>query len=82
MAEINCASDGVELDTLLNAKDVASILKVSPSFAYQLMRSGQIKTVRIGRAVRVIREHLYQYIRANIADPREELDSKLERCKC
>jgi excisionase family DNA binding protein len=47
---------------LLNGDDVARILNISKAFAYQLMRQGEIRTVRMGRAVRVRMEDLTQYI--------------------
>ena len=55
--------------SLLTGNDVARILKVSRSFAYQLMRQGQIRTVHIGRSMRVRREDLEAFISENI-DPR------------
>jgi len=47
---------------LLKSDEVAEILKVSRSFAYQLMNRGDIPTVRIGSAVRVRVEDLEAYI--------------------
>jgi excisionase family DNA binding protein len=38
---------------LLTAQDVAQMMQISKSMAYLLMQRGQIKTVKIGRAVRV-----------------------------
>ncbi len=49
-------------EQLLKNEEVARILHVSRSFAYLLMRRGEIPTVRIGTAVRVRREDLEQYI--------------------
>ena len=48
-------------DELLKASDIARILNVSRSFAYQLMRS-DIPTVRLGRAVRVRPQDLEDFI--------------------
>ena len=47
---------------LLKAKDVASMLNVSLGFAYQLMKQGEIPTLRLGTAVRVRPEDLERYI--------------------
>ena len=47
---------------LLKSDEVAEILKVSRSFAYLLMKRGDIPTVRIGSAVRVRYEDLEWYI--------------------
>ena len=53
---------------LLNATEVAQILNVSKSFAYQLIRKGQIATVRLGRSVRVRPEDLVAFIEVNMID--------------
>ena len=47
---------------LLKSEEVAHILHVSRSFAYLLMKRGDIPTVRIGTAVRVRPQDLEQYI--------------------
>lgn len=49
-------------EQLLKSEEVARILHVSRSFAYLLMKRGDIPTVRIGSAVRVRPEDLDQYI--------------------
>ncbi len=54
---------------LLKAEEVALILNISRAFAYQLMQSSQIPTVRLGRAVRVRPQDLDRYISRNITDP-------------
>ena len=51
---------------LLTAGEVAEILSVSKSFAYQLMRTGEIPTVRLGRSVRVRPKDLDRYIDAQV----------------
>jgi excisionase family DNA binding protein len=53
---------------LLKGNDVARVLNISRAFAYQLMRQGEIPTVRIGNAVRVRREDLLAYIDHNRRD--------------
>ena len=53
---------------LLKPHDVAIALNVSRSFAYFLIRTGQIPSVRIGQsAVRVRPEDLDAYIKKNIS---------------
>ena len=56
----------IDAQTLLTGSDVARILKVSRSFAYILMRRGEIPTVRMGSAVRVRPENLEEYIAKNV----------------
>ena len=50
---------------LLKSDDVAEILHVSRSFAYLLMKRGDIPTVHVGNAVRVRPEDLERYINSN-----------------
>lgn len=53
---------------LLKATDVAKILNISRSFAYRLMRTGNIPTVRFGRAVRVRPSDLEEFKLRNLFD--------------
>ena len=50
---------------LLKADEVASRLNVSRSFAYSLMKSGQLPSVHLGRALRVNPRDLEKYIKLN-----------------
>ncbi len=52
---------------LLKSEEVAQILHVSRSFAYQLMKRGDIPTVRIGTAVRVRPQDLEHYIMKRVS---------------
>ena len=52
---------------LLKADDVARILNISRSFAYQLMCRGEIPVVRLGRATRVRPSDLDRFISANVS---------------
>jgi excisionase family DNA binding protein len=59
-------------DRLLTGGDVARFLNISQAFAYQLMRQGEIPTVRMGRSVRVRRQDLERFISdslVGISDP-------------
>ena len=47
---------------LLSGQEVAGILSVSKAFAYRLMASGQIPTIRMGRSVRVRPEDLEKFL--------------------
>ncbi len=49
-------------EQLLKIDEVASLLQVSRSFAYRLMQRGDIPTVRVGKAIRVLPRDLEQYI--------------------
>ena len=48
---------------LLDSLKVAEILRVSRSFAYLLMKRGDLPTVRIGNAIRVKATDLENFIR-------------------
>ena len=50
---------------LLTAKEVVNILKISKSFAYQLMNSREIPTIHIGRSIRVRKSDLIKMIEIN-----------------
>jgi excisionase family DNA binding protein len=54
-------------DRLLTAQEVAKLLNVSKAKAYQLMQTGEIATVRMGRAVRVRRQDLDEFLRSRLA---------------
>jgi excisionase family DNA binding protein len=51
---------------LLKPMDVASLLGISRSFSYQLLQTGAIPCVRIGKALRVRPQDLETYIKQNI----------------
>lgn len=51
---------------LLNSDQVAEILGTSKSYAYTLMRRGELPVVRLGRAVRVRPGDLDNFIKASV----------------
>jgi excisionase family DNA binding protein len=51
---------------LLKASDVANTLSISRSFAYSLLESGQLPTIKIGRTLRVRVQDLEAYIESNL----------------
>ena len=52
------ADNGQEV---LKVREIAAELRCGKNQAYELVRSGAIRSVRIGRAVRVTREALDQF---------------------
>ena len=56
-------SGGENLPKVLNVKDLAEILSVSHNTAYNLVRSGQVRNIRIGRAYRIPREAVDEFLR-------------------
>ena len=47
----------------LRVEDLMPILGIGRNTAYQLIRSGQIRSVRIGRQIRMPREALLEFLR-------------------
>jgi excisionase family DNA binding protein len=55
--------DAMTEPILLRAQEVARLLSISKSSAYDLLASGQIPAVRIGRAVRARRDDVEAFTR-------------------
>ncbi len=55
-----------KIEKLLKGNDVARLLNISRSFAYLLMQTGHIPTVRLGRSIRVRPQDLVEYIEENL----------------
>jgi excisionase family DNA binding protein len=49
-------------DDILNIDDVAKALKIGTSQAYKLVRSGKIQAFKEGRAWKIAKQSLIQYI--------------------
>ena len=58
-------------DKILIASEVADILQISVSFAYQLLRSGEIPSVRLGRSVRVRTKDLDTFLESRVSVNRD-----------
>jgi excisionase family DNA binding protein len=54
-------------DRLLTGQEVADLLNVSKAKAYQLMQTGEIATVPMGRVVRVRRQDLDEFLQNRLA---------------
>ena len=52
-----------ELPVTLRVEDLMPILGIGRNTAYELIRSGQIRSVRIGRQIRIPRESLLEFLR-------------------
>jgi excisionase family DNA binding protein len=55
-----------ELRRLLTGDEVADLLNISRSFAFALMKRGEIPTVKLGRAVRVRPQDLEEFIALSV----------------
>lgn len=52
-----------ELPVTLRVEDLMSILGIGRNTAYELIRSGQIRSIRIGRQIRIPRDALLEFLR-------------------
>ena len=52
-----------ELPVTLRVEDLMPILGIGRNTASELIRSGQIRSVRIGRQIRIPREALLEFLR-------------------
>ena len=59
----NKCRDLHELPVTLREEDLMPILGIGRKTAYELIRSGQIRSVRIGRQIRIPREALLELLR-------------------
>lgn len=51
-----------DTERLLNASEVAETLNISKTFVYKLVGTGELRSVKIGTAIRVRQVHLDNYI--------------------
>jgi len=54
------------LERLLKPTEIAALLNISRSFAYHLLQTGAIPTVRLGKACRVRPQDLAEFIEHNL----------------
>ena len=47
---------------LLTVEEMAAILRIGRNSAYQLVRQGRIRSIRIGRAIRIPLSSVYAFI--------------------
>ena len=47
---------------VMQVKDLVPLLLISHNTAYELVRSGQIRSIRIGRSYRIPREAVTEYL--------------------
>lgn len=52
-------------DRLLRIEDIAFYLNTSKSYAYRLIQTGALRSVKIGRCIRVIPSDLQIYVQQN-----------------
>lgn len=52
-----------DIPMILRVEDLMSILGIGRNTTYELIRSGQMRSVRIGRQIRIPREALLEFLR-------------------
>ena len=52
----------MELPLVLRVEDLTQILSIGRNTAYELVRSGEIKSIRIGRSYRITRDAIAEYL--------------------
>ncbi len=57
--KVKCMED---VPLVLQVKDLVPLLSISHNTAYALVRSGQIRSIRIGRIYQIDREAVIEYI--------------------
>ena len=62
MKRQQCCTNMKQLPLVLMVEDLIPILGVGRNTAYALVRSGQIKSIRVGKAYRIPRHALYQFL--------------------
>lgn len=51
-----------DLPLLLTVREVAKVLRIGRNAAYQLVKDGNVKSIHVGRSIRVPRNALIQYV--------------------
>ena len=54
--------DYEDLPTILTVEDLMSFLGIGKNSAYNLVRSGRIKSIRIGRQIRISKEAAIAFV--------------------
>ena len=62
----NSLHDLHDLPMTLRVEELMPILDIGRNTAYELIRSGQIRSVRIGRQIRIPREALLEFLDGRI----------------
>lgn len=57
-------TDSLQMERLMTVDEMATFLRISRAKAYQMAKDGTIPTVRMGRSVRIRRDHLMAWLDA------------------
>ena len=59
----NKSRDLSDLPMILRVEDLMPLLGIGRNTTYELIRSGQIRSVRVGKQIRIPREALLEFLR-------------------
>ncbi len=62
-----------ELPLVLTIEELAPLLNVGRNTVYELVRNGQIKSIKIGSQYRILKQELQQYLGLPDQPPRPDL---------
>ena len=54
-----------DIPLIMKAEDLMPILLIGRNTAYELVRSGEIKSIRVGRQIRITRDALIEFLEDN-----------------
>lgn len=60
MVECNFSHD--ELSLTLTVTEAASVLRIGRTAAYNLVRCGKLRSVRVGKVIRIPRDAIYAFL--------------------
>ena len=53
-----------EYSDVVSVSEMMTMLKIGRNSAYQLVKSGQIKSVRIGRCIKIPKSNIVKYLKS------------------
>lgn len=56
-----------EMPSVLTIEDLARILSISKSTVYRLVTSRQIRTIKVGRTMRITKDSVIRYLNASMS---------------
>ena len=54
-----------DIPLIMTVEDLMPILLIGRNTAYELVRSGEIKSIRVGRQIRITRDALIEFLEDN-----------------
>lgn len=62
---MNIKIDFSDVPDVLTVTDIQKVLQIGRSTAYQLIKTGQLKCIRIGRSIRIPKKYVVEFIEAS-----------------